>query len=326
MTNSGGLRLRFLGALVEQLGAQLYPGTTATIAELISNAWDADARNVWVEIPLGRQWTDTDTIVVTDDGSGMSYDDAADCYLMVGRKQRIERGSELTDLGRPLHGRKGIGKLAAFGTAKILECYTVRAGSEPTSFRLDYDHIRALEATADYYVEVAHGGGPLLVPDGEPLEHGTRITLDSLKPRRAVNEAQFRQSLSRRFAIDANEMRIHVNGKVIDRFEYPLQFRFPSSGPLFDDVFVGADEWGEMELPGDRQRTVWAPRALVDWLHREAHQGEGITRRISARAQEDGAAPLPLSADGRCRRSARSRVPRWRGGGGLVGCRRRYRQ
>ena len=48
------LKLRFGGSLIEQLGAQLYPSATATIAELISNAWDADAGNVWVTILRGR--------------------------------------------------------------------------------------------------------------------------------------------------------------------------------------------------------------------------------------------------------------------------------
>ena len=85
----GPLKLRFLGSLIEQLGAQLYPGATATIAELISNAWDADARHVWIELPLGRPWTEDEEIVVTDDGIGMSYDDAATRYLLVGRKRRV---------------------------------------------------------------------------------------------------------------------------------------------------------------------------------------------------------------------------------------------
>ena len=84
------LRLRFLGSLIEQLGAQLYPGATATMAELISNAWDADARNVWIDIPLGQPWAEDDRIVVTDDGIGMSYEDAETRYLLVGRKRRVE--------------------------------------------------------------------------------------------------------------------------------------------------------------------------------------------------------------------------------------------
>lgn len=246
----GQLRLRFLGSLIEQLGAQLYPGTTATIAELISNAWDADANNVWIDIPLGRAWGHGDQIVVTDDGSGMSYRDAETRYLMVGRKCRVELNREVTDSGRPLHGRKGIGKLAAFGTAKVLECLTIDGRGQLTSFRLDYDSIRELDPAADYEVESAQGDEVLRDPDGNPLSRGTRITLSELRQRRTINEDQFRRSLARRFALDANEMRVFVNGTEIGRFDYDLDLRFPRDGQLFDSdtVSESADGWAEMEL------------------------------------------------------------------------------
>ena len=242
------LRLRFLGSLIEQLGAQLYPGATATMAELISNAWDADASNVWIDIRLGQAWTEDDRIVVIDDGVGMSYEDAETRYLLVGRKRRVELEQDRTEGGRLLHGRKGIGKLAAFGTAKILECLTVDADGQATSFRLDYDHIRDLDPTEDYDVEPAQGDEVLRDPEGNRLAHGTRITLSALRPRRAMNEAQFRRSLARRFALDASEMRIVVNEREIGRFNYELDLRFPSDGQLFDaGVSEAADGWAEME-------------------------------------------------------------------------------
>src|SRR4051794_15331265 len=110
------LELRFAGQLVEQLGAQLYPKVTATVAELISNAWDADATNVWVTVPFDEQWRDEATIEVLDDGHGMTSQQAQDRYLVVGRNRRRFDGAT-SEGGRQLHGRKGIGKLAAFGTA-----------------------------------------------------------------------------------------------------------------------------------------------------------------------------------------------------------------
>lgn len=127
MADSEQLKLRFVGALVEQLGAQLYPSATATVAELISNAWDADANNVWITIPFGEEWTLESEILVLDDGLGMSREDAQREYLIVGRKRRLETGTD-TASGRKVHGRKGIGKLAAFGTAKLLECTSVKDG------------------------------------------------------------------------------------------------------------------------------------------------------------------------------------------------------
>lgn len=244
------LKLRFLGSLVEQLGAQLYPGATATIAELISNAWDADASTVWIDLPLGTGWTESDQIVVTDNGVGMSYEDAASRYLLVGRKRRAELDRDTSDSGRPLHGRKGIGKLAAFGTAKVLECLTIAQDGESTSFRLDYDAIRGLDPTEDYVVGHATGNTQLCDPDGTSLTSGTRITLSSLRPRRALNEGQFRRSLARRFALDTSQMKIVVNGEDIGRFDLSLDVRFPADGHLLDDVVEHQDGWGESVVGG----------------------------------------------------------------------------
>ena len=252
------LRVRSLGSLIEQLGAQMYPGATESIAELISNAWDADAANVWVDIPLGQPWTKDDQIVVTDDGAGMSSDEAQTRYLMVGRKRRVELGKDRTDGGRLLHGRKGIGKLAAFGIARVLECLTVDAHGRRTSFRLDYDRIRCLEPMEDYEVEQAQAAEALRGPDSRSLTKGTRITLSTLRPRKAMNEEQFRRSLARRFALDASEMSIFVNGEEVDRFSYDLEIRFPRDGQLFDTgVSVTGDGWAEMQMDDGRPVRWW---------------------------------------------------------------------
>ena len=252
MSDSGRkpLRLRFLGSLVEQLGAQLYPGATATIAELISNAWDADASTVWIELPLGTGWTENDQIVVTDNGAGMSYGDAESRYLLVGRKRRAELERDTSDGGRPLHGRKGIGKLAAFGTSKVLECHTVDRHGDTTSFRLDYEAIRSLDPAENYDVEPATDNAQLRDSEGNALTSGTRITLSSLRPRRALNEEQFRRSLARRFSLDADQMRIVVNDQDIGRFDLNLDVRFPTDGLLLDDAVERRDSWADSSIDG----------------------------------------------------------------------------
>src|SRR5258708_39382620 len=45
------LYLRFSGRIIDSLGIQMYQSPTAAIAELIANAWDADAKKVDVELP-----------------------------------------------------------------------------------------------------------------------------------------------------------------------------------------------------------------------------------------------------------------------------------
>jgi hypothetical protein len=272
------LRLKFAGSLVEQLGAQLYPSATATVAELISNAWDADAENVWVTIPFGESWMPDSEIVVIDDGTGMSHDAARDAYLVVGRRRRLETGSDQTESGRQLHGRKGIGKLAAFGTARILECATLRDG-ELTSFRLDYDAIRKLKPDEDYVVEDAQDDSPPVNPEtGKPLAHGTRIRLTELWLKRALSEDQFMRSMSRRFAIAQSEMQVVINGRSLERFDIPVQFKFPRDAVPDDGVSVADDGWGEEDI-GDGERVRWWLGFTEKPLDEDALRGVSILAR-----------------------------------------------
>ena len=247
------LRLKFAGALVEQLGAQLYPSATSTVAELISNSWDADARNVWVTVPFGQSW-DGGEIVVLDDGHGMTREQAQTMYLEVGRKRRLKDNGR-TPGGRLVHGRKGIGKLAAFGTAMILDCYTVRDG-RTVSFRLDYEKLRKTPAGADCEVEEDVDQEPLQAPDGTALSRGARIRLSRLRLKRAISKDRFIRSMSRRFAIDQTEMRVFINGQQLRRFDIDLEFRYPRDAAPAECV-VGADDWGTETLDSGKQVRWW---------------------------------------------------------------------
>jgi hypothetical protein len=83
------LALTFAGNIVKHLGVQMYSGRPVqAVAELVSNAWDADARNVEISIPLDKPWSPSSTldiIQVVDDGNGMDWDMIRLGYLDVGR-------------------------------------------------------------------------------------------------------------------------------------------------------------------------------------------------------------------------------------------------
>ena len=76
-----------LGRTLEHLGVQMYKQRPAALAELVANAWDADATRVWIEVPEGPVAT-TSQITITDNGSGMTPDEVADLYLVIGRNRR----------------------------------------------------------------------------------------------------------------------------------------------------------------------------------------------------------------------------------------------
>ena len=111
------LYLNFHGRIIDSLGIQMYQSPVAAIAELIANAWDADAASVQVSLPT-ELGADAE-IVVHDTGGGMTFAECQQHYLNVGRNRRLER--ETSRQGRPLLGRKGIGKFAGFGIARVME-------------------------------------------------------------------------------------------------------------------------------------------------------------------------------------------------------------
>ena len=144
--------------------------------------------------------------------------------------------------------------MAAFGTASLLDCSTLRDG-EHTSFRLNYDHIRKLSPTDDYEVEDVEDPPALIDPDGNSLAHGTSVRLRKLKMKRAISEGQFLRSLSRRFALNSSEMKIHINsGTPLKRFDISTEFRFPADGVPHVDVATAPDGWAEESVNGHKVR------------------------------------------------------------------------
>ncbi|WP_350135244.1 ATP-binding protein [Marinovum algicola] len=74
-------RFRPRARLLQHLGDQLIGTPRLAVFELVKNAYDADASKVEVEIAgIG---TETPTIRVTDDGTGMSLETVRDIWLVI---------------------------------------------------------------------------------------------------------------------------------------------------------------------------------------------------------------------------------------------------
>mgnify|MGYP002713105771 CR=1 FL=1 len=110
-------------SVLNHLGRNLYRSFMTVLGEAISNAWDADAENVWIYIDRENR-----TLVIKDDGVGMDEDDFQNKFLKIGYSKRKEN-IHLTDKGRPFIGRKGIGKLALLSCAKKITILTRKEGS-----------------------------------------------------------------------------------------------------------------------------------------------------------------------------------------------------
>jgi len=95
------------------------------IAELISNAYDADASQVTIKLIEDDE--STKTIIIADDGDGLSYNEINDKFLVIGRNRRIDDGDEPSKkFSRRPTGKKGLGKLALFGVANTITIRTIK--------------------------------------------------------------------------------------------------------------------------------------------------------------------------------------------------------
>lgn len=115
--------------ILELLGPSLYTNIYYILAELIANAYDADAHNVYII-------SNKDDITVEDDGKGMSYSNGEiQKYLNVAAISRNKDDEAVTSLKRKKMGRKGVGKLAALSVSENVLIKTI-SGTEKSGFVL----------------------------------------------------------------------------------------------------------------------------------------------------------------------------------------------
>lgn len=192
---------------LEHLGLNLYSNIPAVLAEIVANAWDADARHVAVVVDKAAA-----TIAIQDDGVGMTRDSVIDRFLTVGFKRRVEMGGT-TKGGRKPMGRKGIGKLSIFSVARLASVYTVQ-GKERTAFSMDREVIRkqiAGKTVAPYKPEELNDWP-------KDLRKGTRIVLTGLsKTLSGMTVEGLKRRVARRFAVigDKYHFEVTVNGEPI---------------------------------------------------------------------------------------------------------------
>ncbi len=213
------LKIKFAGRFIDLLGQEMYGGPVPAVAELVANSWDADSRKVEITIP--EKLKGDSKIIVRDFGMGMTFEELNDYYLNVGYERRKIRG-EKTIGGRPVMGRKGIGKLAGFGIAENIILRSVKNG-ELVEFTLDYDELRNKEELDGFSFD----------PDKREKTtqpDGVTVIYKNLKLSRSINKDSFKKSMARRFALASDKMIIKVNGDRIEKDDLEFEFREPEKG------------------------------------------------------------------------------------------------
>lgn len=185
-------KLKFDPKTIEHLGVKMYSTLPPALAELISNAYDADAS--LVEITFHEQNGEPVSIKVKDNGIGMSSEGIQDKFLVIGRNRREEEGDQPSiKYGRKPTGKKGLGKLALFGLADSIALDTVHDNLR-NKFSLNWNDLinskSVYEPTSD------------IVDNQVDHEDGTTITLRDLKRKSVFDIASTADSLSKIFIVD----------------------------------------------------------------------------------------------------------------------------
>ena len=194
--------------ILELLGPSLYTNIYYVLAELIANAYDADAKNVYII-------ANPDDITVEDDGRGMSYERGdIGQYLNVGRESRTTEDQAITtNLKRRKMGRKGVGKLAALSVSENVLIKT-KCGPESSGFILsrhpqEGNHLTPIPDEKVALDKVIGDGSSIVMQNPQYRLH---VSLDAIT-----------RNILKIFPLVDQDFRIHVirgkDSRVIERLD-----------------------------------------------------------------------------------------------------------
>ena len=234
-----------------RLLSQEYPSTEKALKELVDNAWDADADNVWISLPAPLT---NAPIIMRDDGSGMTRAELESHYLTIAKDRREHRGQRTAGKQRLVKGRKGIGKFAGLMAAAEMTLET-RTRGMLSRFTLRMKDLAGVD-------DIEHLPIQIETERCDPNSHGTTITLHSLHGELAFPDAgRMRQVLIFEYGRSA-DFAVHVDGK-----------------PLGVDDVGGTYSNQSMEVPG--VGPVQLRFAIAE--ERSAQRQAGIVLRVDGK-------------------------------------------
>lgn len=280
-------KLQIQGGLLDNLGIKMYTRLGKVLVEFAANAYDSDSAFVDIKfdfeaIAKAREQVrqaalsrfaaeagstqrkariiidplpDDLTVIIGDHGHGMTPKEVADRFLPLNRNRRRAAGSPdetqlLSEAGKRLvMGRKGIGKLSAFGAASTVKVVTKRC-NQPFWTEIILKSEELLNSNDLANVPVTHSYISATEEDIE--KHGTRIELSGLRcDSVAFSIEELQSTLGETFyPIKAEEFSIRINGSEIKKPEPELEYWWPediAKDGLKNETLKSL-EWGEIDL------------------------------------------------------------------------------
>lgn len=197
--------LDFGPELIKLLGPNLYTNIYYVLGEIIANAYDADANNVYIIYNNNEK-----RIIVEDDGTGMTYEEFNEKYLKIGTPTRGMEGGEVSKrLGRPRMGRKGIGKLSALSVSDRIVVMSSKDGQKSgcvLSMNIKKEDDRwTIPSVNEEQILFRH------ISEGE---NGSAIVMEDVKYSINKTIESAKRNISRLFPFISKDFRIHLEDEV----------------------------------------------------------------------------------------------------------------
>jgi signal transduction histidine kinase len=245
---SGSAALRPRARLVGLIGEELISDEPVAVVELVKNAYDADATTVSVTFER-----DGRTLVVADDGIGMSTDVVLDAWFEPGTvsKRRVDHSPG----GRPYQGAKGIGRFAAARLARSLLLESSTGDQRVVTVLVDWGRFDEDSYLDEILLEYETRTQP-------GATRGTTLTLEGL--RQTWTESDFRRLHARLARLispfaDVRDflIKLEVPGfpelsGPVEPPELVLKPRYELIGTLFEDATFE----GEVRVDGHLQKLL----------------------------------------------------------------------
>lgn len=105
--------------IAELLGKQNFNNKESAVLELVKNAYDANAKSVYLIF-------DDNSLTIKDDGCGMTESDIIESWMHVGKSYKNYEIEDVKNGKRVLAGAKGIGRFALAKLGQNIEMYTCK--------------------------------------------------------------------------------------------------------------------------------------------------------------------------------------------------------
>lgn len=230
------LQFRVSAELKNILGRDLITSDNIAVLELVKNSYDAHATKV--EITFGD-----DSIVIADNGKGMSKDDIINKWLFIAysaKSDGTEDKNYRSKIRRDFAGAKGIGRLSCDRLARYL---TIKTVSEETgtleTLKVDWAKFenRQTEEMDTISVEYESSNAPYAFPENQM--HGTSLNFTGVHGRWGVDDIfSLRKFLEKMITplSGADDFNIEVKAPAFVDYDNQLRNQIDAARQRYDEL------------------------------------------------------------------------------------------